>query len=75
MSIYEYDEKKQRQFDREEGITLCMIAQVQKKIVKAKTLDVIADELESSVEEIKRIYDVAMKYPADTDPNIILMNM
>ena len=79
MSIYEYDEKKQRKFDREEGqeegTTLCLIIQVQKKIEKGKTLDAIVNELEFSVEEIQPIYDVVVKYPTDTDPKTILMNM
>ncbi len=75
MSIYEYDEKKQRKFDREEGIEIGdrvrVIIQVQKKVKKGKTLDMIADELESTVEEIKPVYDVVMKYPTDTDPKEI----
>ena len=83
MSIYEYDEKKHLQFEREEGYeegmeegdTRRIIILGQKKIAKGKTLDVIADELESSVEEIQPIYDVAVKYPTDTDPKIIFMNM
>ena len=75
MSIYEYDEKKQRQFDMEEGTTLHFIVLVQRKIAKGKTLDAIADELESSVEEIRPVYDVVMKYPTDTYPKTILMNM
>ena len=41
---------------------------IQKKIQKGKTLDVIADELESTVEEIKPLYDLVIKYPSDTDP-------
>ncbi|MBR6452083.1 MAG: hypothetical protein IKS87_05210 [Lachnospiraceae bacterium] len=87
MSIYEYDAKKHMQFEREEGReegrqdgleegdALRLIRQVQKKIAKGKTPDVMADELESSVEEIQPIYDVAVKYPTDTDPKIIFMNM
>ena len=79
MSIYEYDEKKHLQFEREEGMeegdTRRIIILVQKKIANGKTLDVIADELESSVEEIQPIYDVVVKYPTDTDPKTILMNM
>ena len=75
MSIYEYDEKKQREFDREEGREEERILLIQKKICKGKTLDVIADELEASVEEIKPIYDAVVKYPTGTDPKVIIMNM
>lgn len=87
MSIYEYDEKKQRQFDREEGIekgiekgipmgaSIKLINQVQKKIIKGKKLDTIVDDLESTIDEIKPIYDVAIKYPADTDPKEILAHL
>ena len=67
MSIYEYDEKKQRRFDREEGREegraegisiggdVKLIALIQKKVIKGKTLDAIADELESTEEEIKLV--------------------
>ena len=41
---------------------------IQKKLIKGKPLDVIADELESTVDEIKPIYEVVSKYPTDTDP-------
>ncbi len=79
MSIYEYDEKKQREFDREEGREEGRaeerILLIQKKICKGKTLDVITDELEASVEEIKPIYDAVLKYPAGTDPKVIMMNL
>ena len=45
-----------------------LASQIQKKIVKGKTLEVIADELESTVDEIKPIYDAVSKYPTDTEP-------
>ena len=71
MSIYEYDEEKQRKLDREEGVGIGVelekIILVQKKIAKGKALEVVADELESTVEEIKPLYDVVIKYPVDTD--------
>lgn len=79
MSIYEYDEKKQRRLDREEGIEdggcLKLIVLTQKKVVKGKTLDVIADELETTVDEIRPIYDVVIRYPVDTDPKEILASL
>ena len=87
MSIYEYDEKKQRRFDREEGREEGLeegieignqtrtIILVQKKVKKGKTLDIIADELESTVEEIKPIYDAVLKFPTDTDPKEIYLHI
>ncbi len=48
-----------------------LISLIQKKIAKGKTLEVIADELESTIDEIKPIYDEVSKYPTDTDPAVI----
>ena len=91
MSIYEYDEKKQRKLDREEGVqigieqgieqgipvgdNIRLIILVQKKLTKGKSLDVIADELETTVEEIKPIYDAVIKYPLDTEPKDIVAQL
>ena len=83
MSIYEYDEKKQRRFDREEGREegipiggdIKLIALIQKKVIKGKTLDAIADELESTEEEIRPLYDIVLKYPTDTDPRELLTHL
>lgn len=68
--LYEYGGKKLREFDREEGREEERIILIQKKVAKGKNLDVIADELESSVEEIRPIYDVVVKYPSDTPDEI-----
>ena len=79
MSIYEYDEKKQRRFDREEGREeggkIELVTLIQKKVIKGKTLDTIADELESTEEEIKPLYDIVLKYPTDTDPRELLTHL
>ena len=79
MSIYEYDEKKQRQYDKEEGIVIGdnirLIIQIQKKLNKGKSLDAIADELETTVEEIKPIYDAVIKHPLDTEPKDIIAHL
>lgn len=84
MSIlYEYDEKKQRKLDHEDGveegiekgIELGGIILIQKKIKRGKTLDTIAEELESTAEEIKPLYDAVMKYPPDTDPKKIYSSL
>ncbi len=72
MSIYEYDEKKQRRLDREEGREegqeLLLIKLIQKKIIKNKTIETIADELETTIDEIKPIYDAVRKAPTDAEP-------
>ena len=83
MSIYEYDEKKQRRLDHEDGVEegiekgkeLGEIILVQKKIIRGKTLDAIAEDLESSIEEIKPIYETVTKNPLDTDPEEILRKL
>ncbi len=87
MSIYEYDEKKQRKLDREEGVqigieqgipvgdSIRLIIQIQKKLTKGKSLDAIADELETTVEDIKPIYDAVIKYPLDTEPKDIIAHL
>ena len=76
MSIYEFDAEKQRKFDREEGreegSVIRLIVQIQKKVGKTKTLNVIADELESDEVEIRPLYEAVMKYGADARPEEIL---
>ncbi|MBE5849128.1 MAG: hypothetical protein E7298_03040 [Lachnospiraceae bacterium] len=76
MSIYEYDEKKQRRLDREdgrkEGQNTHIIILIRKKVLKGKSLDIIADELESTVDEIKPFYDAVIKYPQGMKPEDIL---
>ena len=83
MSIYVYDENKQRRFDREEGReegseeggNIKLITLIQKKVIKGRTLDAIADELESTEEEIKPLYDIVLQYPTDTDPRELLTHL
>lgn len=79
MSIYEYDEKKQREFDIEEGVEIGVdigviknkIILIQKKIAKGKSLDEIATDLETSVEEIRSLNEFAISFPTDVDPTEI----
>ena len=73
MSIYEYDEKKQKEFDIEEGVCKDRITLIQKKIAKGKSLEVIADELESTVDEVNPLYDIVAGFPTDMDPIQIMM--
>ncbi len=95
-SLYEYDAKRQRKFDREEGRiegreegriegreegrieglregrVKDRIIIIQRKIKRGKSLDVIADELETTIDEIEPLYNVVIKYSTDTDPEEIL---
>ncbi len=57
------------------GDNIRLIILVQKKLNKGKSLDAIADELETTVEEIKPIYDAVIKYPLDTDPKDIIAHL
>ncbi len=80
MSIlYEYDEKKQRRLDWEEGIEIGeetrLIAQVHKKISKNRSIEIIAEELETTVDDIKPIYEAVKDAPADADPMEIYLNL
>ncbi len=56
---------------RAEGISIGdftrLASLIQKKIIKGKPLETIANELESTVDEIRPIYDEVSKYPTDTD--------
>ena len=64
-------------FERREGLIRAeersigdktrLISQVQKKIQKGKSLETVADELESTVDEIRPIYDAVQKFPAGTE--------
>lgn len=48
-----------------------LISQISKKIVKGKTPEVIADELEEEEEVIQEIYDIALAFAPDYDCNAI----
>ena len=88
ISIYEYDAEQQRIFDKEEGreegrvegreegrdegSLIRLIVLIQKKVAKEKSISVIADELETSVEEIQPLYDAVLEYGAEAAPEKIL---
>lgn len=56
MSIYEYDQEENIRLEREDafedGCKAHLISQVQKKLAKQKSVEVIAEELEENVETI-----------------------
>ena len=83
MSIYEYDAKKQRKFDREEGreegrkegLQEHLIGQVCRKLKKGMPIDRIAAELEEDEDRIRAIVNVAEKYAPDYDIEKIVENV
>ena len=68
MGLYEYDEEKYIQMEREDareegrtegqqlGELLALVTIIKKKHLKKKPLDKIADEMEKGVEEIQDLY-------------------
>ena len=57
------------------GTDMQLIHQVCAKIGKGKSVEVIADELEESVERIKRIYDAAVEAGPEFDYDQIYQKM
>lgn len=55
MCLYEYDEEKQREFDREEGKQELLREQVQKNLEKGYSKEMIADFLGIDAEMIAEI--------------------
>ncbi len=55
-----------RQRDREEGGRLQLVDLIQKKLVKGKSLELIADELEETVEFIRPLYEQALQEMSET---------
>ncbi|MFI3172989.1 MAG: hypothetical protein R3Y58_11585, partial [Eubacteriales bacterium] len=76
VSLFEYDAEKHMAFVRaegkEEGDSLRVISLIIKKVQKAKTLEVIADELECEPEEIQKFYDVIKNCGMDCSAEEIL---
>ena len=54
-----------------EGTVRHLVTSVVKKVLKNKTLDQIADELEESVEDIQLIYDIVRKHAPEYDVDAI----
>ena len=75
MGFFDWDEelwkKTQREVGREEGNMLRLISIICKKLVKGKSVDVIADELKEDEATIKDICDIAVKYAPDYDAEAI----
>lgn len=60
---------------RTEGETIRLANQVYRKIMKGKTPEETAEALEEGLVEIRRIYDVVVKYLSDYEPEKILAEL
>ena len=58
-----------------EGSTTKLIELIVKKIQKGKQPPAIADELEENVDEVQRIFDIAVKHAPDYDPEEIYQEL
>lgn len=75
MGLYEYNEEKHIQLERTEaweegweegeakGKLSALISIIKKKCSKGKPLNVIADEMETDIDEIKGIYQLIIQNP------------
>ena len=63
--------ERERQL-KKEGVLKNQVSLIQKKISKGKTLEEIADDLETTSEEIGPIYEVVKQFPLDTDVEDII---
>ena len=61
-----------REEGREQGEMIKLANLVCRKIIKKKTVEEIADELEEEVAVIQKIYDTVLEYGPDCDIDIIL---
>ena len=75
MDAREEGKEEGRKEGREEGSVIRLILLIQKKVDKSKSLNVIADELESDEVEIRPLYEAVLKYGADARPEEVLQKM
>lgn len=64
-----------RREEREEGRIEGLISQIFRKTIKGKAPEEIAEDLEVELSEVKRIYDVVVKYLPDYEPEKILAEL
>ena len=64
-----------RREGRAEGETVKLIEQICRKIVKGKTIEEIASELEENTEVVGTVYNVAARFAPDYDREKILMEL
>lgn len=83
MSIYEYNEEQYRRFlmqegeergmerGMERGKIIGMLSIIQKKIAKGKSVEVIADEMEESLERVQPLYQFVMQHAQATPEELL----
>lgn len=69
--VHELFKNEGREEGKGEGSSKRLIELVCKKLVKGKSIETIADEVEETVESIKPIFDIAVKYVPDYDVDAI----
>ena len=83
MCLTEYNEaetmelfkEEGREEGREEGVEQTLIRQICRKLKKGKELDQIADELEEKEENIKPLFELALKFAPDYDEDKVIKAM
>ncbi len=83
MTIFEYDAELHMKMEREEafedgytqGETEKLITLICRKKRKSKTPEVIAEELEEDLEQVKRIYDIADEFAPEYDAEKIYVKL
>lgn len=76
LTLWEQDIKREaREEGREEGKIKTLLDLVCRKIAMKRPLEAIAEDLGTDLSEIKRIYDVAIKYAPDCDQDKILTEL
>ncbi len=83
MSVYEYDEEGTIQVIKEEeygfgladGQILNLISQTIKKVLKNKSPEIIADELEEDIDTVMPIYNAVLAAAPEYDKNKILTDI
>lgn len=60
---------------REQGIEQTLVTLICKKLVKGKTVKVIAEEVEEPVEYVTKVCKIASKYLPDYDVNRIMAEL
>lgn len=72
LTLWEQDIKREA---REEGKIKTLLDLICRKIAMKRPLEAIAEDLGTDLSEIKRIYDVAIKYAPDCDQDKILAEL
>lgn len=71
--LIEEGKKEGRIEGERDGELLILISIIQKKCQKGKTIESIAEELEESVEDIRKIYEIVSAYPEQTRESVLEM--